>query len=127
MFHQTGSLTRIAFCAGAALLGLASRTPADGTAKPASAACLEADARDKSMQEVACNIATVRLAANSGAVYAQNQLALVSALRVTKTGDIREARAWFEKAVRRGYAPAQVNLAVTYLMAGVRSKVTVPR
>src|SRR5262245_15918069 len=115
MVHQTGSLTRIAFCAGAALLGLASRTPADGTAKPASATCFEADARDKSLQEVACNIASVRLAANSGEVYAQNQLGLVSALRVSNGGDIREARSWFEKAARGGYAPAQVNLAVTYL------------
>jgi len=115
MFHQTGGLTRIAFCAGAALLGVANRTPADGTAKPASSSCFEADARDKSLQEVACNIATVRLAANSGEVYAQNQLGLVSALHVTNGGAIREARAWFEKAARRGYAPAQVNLAVTYL------------
>src|SRR5262249_22888716 len=114
MVHQTGNLTRIAFCAGAALLGLASRTPADGTAKPESTSCFEADARDKSLHEVGCNIATVRLAANSGAVYAQNQLGLISALRVTN-GDIREARAWFEKAARRGYAPAQVNLAVLYL------------
>ena len=113
MGHQIGSLIRIAVCAGAALLVFASQTPADGTPKAKS--CFEADARDKSLREVPCNIATLQLAANSGEVYAQNQLGLVSALRVANGGDVREARSWFEKAARRGYAPAQVNLAVTYI------------
>src|SRR5262249_17585286 len=115
MVHQTGRFMRIAFCAGAALLALDSRSLADGTAKATSSSCFDADARDKSLHEVSCNMATVRLAANSGEAYAQNQLGLVSALHVKNGGDIREARAWFEKAARRGYAPAQVNLAVTYL------------
>jgi TPR repeat protein len=115
MVHQTGSFMRIAFCVSAAFLALDSRTLADDTAKPSSSSCFEADARDKSLREAGCKIATVRLAANSGEVYAQNQLGLISALQVRNGGDIREARDWFEKAARRGYAPAQVNLAVTYL------------
>jgi uncharacterized protein len=115
MIHQKGSLIRIAVCAGAALLSFAGRTPADGAPKATAASCFEADARSKSLHEVACDVATVKLAANSGEVYAQNQLGLVSALRVSNGGDIREARSWFEKAARRGYAPAQVNLAVTYI------------
>src|SRR5262249_41653075 len=115
MIYQTGRLTRIAFFAGAVFFGLAGRTFADGVPKPKAISCFEADARDKSLREVGCNIATVKLAAGAGEAYAQNQLGLVSALRVTNGGGIREARSWFEKAARRGYAPAQVNLAVIYL------------
>jgi TPR repeat protein len=115
MSHQTGSLIRIAVCAVAALLAFARQTLADGTPKAKSTSCFEADAHDKSLREVPCNIATLKLAASSGEVYAQNQLGLVSALRVSNGGDVREARSWFEKAARRGYAPAQINLAVTYI------------
>jgi TPR repeat protein len=115
MVHQKSSLVRIALCAGAALLALANQTRADGKPKVTSASCFEADARDKSLREVPCSITTVKLAASCGEVYTQNQLGLVSALRVTNARDIREARSWFEKAARQGYAPAQVNLAVTYL------------
>ena len=115
MAHQTGSLIRIAVCAGATLLAFAGQTEADSTPKAKSTSCFEAEARDKSLREVSCNIASVKLAAGSGEVYAQNQLGLVSALRVSDGGDVREARSWFEKAARRGYAPAQVNLAVTYI------------
>lgn len=114
MVHHTGSLIRIAVCSGTALLALASQTLADGAPK-AKSTCFEADARDGSLREVPCNIATLKRAASSGEVYAQNQLGLVSALRVPNGGDVREARTWFEKAARRGYAPAQVNLAVTYI------------
>jgi uncharacterized protein len=88
---------------------------ADEHATSESASCFQADAHDKSLSEVSCNLAELRLAANSGRVYAQNQLGLLSALQMDRGHDIREARIWFEKAARRGYAPAQVNLAVTYL------------
>jgi hypothetical protein len=47
--------------------------------------------------------------------FTLNQLGLVSALVLGKGTDIRQARHWFEKAARRGYAPAQVNLAVIYI------------
>src|SRR5262245_33575035 len=115
MVYENGSLIRIALCIGVGLLAPVSRTLADNQPKAASTSCFEADARDKSLREVPCNIATVKLAASSGEVYAQNQLGSVSALRVANARDIREARSWFEKAARRGYAPAQVNLAVTYI------------
>lgn len=115
MVYQKKRLTHIAICAATMLLALAARTLADEPDQSKSSSCFEADARDKSLREIPCNVATVRLAANSGEVYAQNQLGLVSALRVSNGEDIREARSWFEKAARRGYAPAQVNLAVTYI------------
>ena len=43
---------------------------------------VEAEARDKSLREVRCNLATLKLSAKYGEVYAQNQLGHVSALRV---------------------------------------------
>ena len=115
MVHEKGSLIRIALSVGVALLASVSQTLADSQPKAASTSCFEADARDKSLHEVPCNIAAVKLAAGSGEVYAQNQLGLVSALRIPNARDIREARSWFEKAARSGYGPAQVNLAVTYI------------
>ena len=115
MLHQSGGLVRLAVCAGAALLVFCGQTLADGPPKDSATACFEVDARDKSLREVPCNVAMVRLAANSGEVYAQNQFGLICALHVSNRGDIREARLWFEKAARRGYAPAQVNLAVIYI------------
>jgi TPR repeat protein len=78
-------------------------------------ACFLAADRGKSLTEGSCDVRALQASAKEGQVYAQNQLGLVSAL-VTRPGtDIRQARGWFEKAARRGYAPAQVNLAVTYI------------
>lgn len=63
----------------------------------------------------ACDVLTVRNLAQAGHVYEENQMGMVSALVVDRQHDLRDARHWFEKAARHGYAPAQVNLAVMYI------------
>jgi uncharacterized protein len=80
-----------------------------------SGACFFAADRGESLAQGSCDLKTLQVSANNGQVYAENQLGLVSALVTGQGTDIREARSWFERAARRGYAPAQVNLAVTYL------------
>jgi TPR repeat protein len=105
----------IALCLPAALSASAGVALADNSPKAAPGSCFSADGRDKSLREVPCDLSTLQVAARSGEVYAQNQLGLVSALKIENGRDIPDARAWFEKAARRGYAPAQVNLAITYL------------
>jgi hypothetical protein len=80
-----------------------------------SSACFFAAAHGKTITEAPCDVRTLRVSAKEGLVHAQNQLGLVSALVAGRGIDIRQARSRFEKAARRGYAPAQVNLAVTYI------------
>jgi TPR repeat protein len=80
-----------------------------------SGACFFAADKGKSLVQGSCDVGALQVAAEGGQVYAQNQLGLISALVVAQGTDIRQARGWFEKAARHGYAPAQVNLAVTYL------------
>ena len=106
---------RIAFCLFAAISASAGLALADNPPKSSPGSCFSADGRDKSLHEVPCDLSKIQVAARSGEVYAQNQLGLVAALQVENGRDIRDARSWFEKAARRGYAPAQVNLAVTYI------------
>ncbi len=77
--------------------------------------CFFAVDQGKSLTEGSCDVRALQASAKEGQVYAQNQLGLVSALVTGQGTDIRQARSWFEKAARRGYAPAQVNLAVTYI------------
>lgn len=62
----------------------------------------------------ACDQQTVTRLAREGHAYEQNQLGLASMLVVDRNSDMRDAVAWFQKAAQRGYAPAQVNLAVIY-------------
>src|SRR5437588_1507313 len=81
----------------------------------ASNSCFLTQDSGRSLHGRSCNVAELEIAARNGQVYAQNQLGLFSVLIVEKGTDIRQARQWFEKAARRGYAPAQVNLAVTYM------------
>ena len=102
-----GLLTTLSASAGLAV--------ADNPPTSSAGACFSTDSRNKSLNEVPCNLSTIQAAARSGEVFAQNQLGLVAILKVENGSDIREARAWFEKAARRGYAPAQINLAVTYI------------
>src|SRR4029077_5812951 len=78
-------------------------------------ACFFAADHGKTLTEAPCNVRALQVSAKAGQVHAQNQLGLVSALVSGQGTDIRQARSWFEKAARRGYAPAQVNLAVTYI------------
>jgi TPR repeat protein len=80
----------------------------------ASNACFRSAENGRSLTEAPCDLSALEVSAREGQVDAQNQLGLVSAL-LGKGTDIRQARHWFEKAARRGYAPAQVNLAVIYI------------
>lgn len=61
-----------------------------------------------------CDDATVLRFAREGQVYEQNQLGIASVLALRPGASSRDALKWFEKAALRGYAPAQVNLAVMY-------------
>jgi TPR repeat protein len=88
------------------------------TAKSATSSansCFRVTDDGKSLSQSSCDLAALLNAAGEGQLYAENQLGLVSALVVRPDTDIRVARSWFEKAARRGYAPAQVNLAVIYI------------
>jgi TPR repeat protein len=70
-----------------------------------SGACFIAADKGKSLVQASCDVLALHDAAKDSQVYAQNQLGLVSALVVAQGTDIREARSWFEKAARHGYAP----------------------
>ncbi|PYX27477.1 MAG: hypothetical protein DMG77_18755 [Acidobacteria bacterium] len=61
-----------------------------------------------------CDEKTIRDMARHGQVYEQNQLGIASILAIAPDYSTAEALKWFERAARRGYAPAQVNLAVMY-------------
>lgn len=63
--------------------------------------------------KVCDNDAVKRLAAK-GQAFEQNQMGIASVLVVGPDSSPKEAIAWFQKAAQRGYAPAQVNLAVLY-------------
>lgn len=62
-----------------------------------------------------CDSKRVAEMARQGHVYEQNQMGLAATLVVGPGSDIKNAVEWFQKAAQRGYAPAQVNLAVLYL------------
>jgi hypothetical protein len=62
-----------------------------------------------------CDATTVRTLAEQGHVFEQNQLGMVSMLAIGPGYNPIEAAKWFEQAARKGYAPAQVNLAVMYI------------
>ena len=61
-----------------------------------------------------CDERTVRNLARHGQVFEQNQLGIASILGIAAGSDAKDALKWFEEAAHKGYAPAQVNLAVMY-------------
>jgi TPR repeat protein len=61
-----------------------------------------------------CDDGTVMRLAHEGHVYEQNQLGIASVLAIRQDYTTQEALNWFRKAALKGYAPAQVNLAVMY-------------
>src|SRR4029077_13395887 len=65
-------------------------------------------------QAVTRNAAATVAVADSGNPYEQNQLGITSALVLGPGRSIADARKWFQKSARQGYAPAQVNLGVLY-------------
>jgi TPR repeat protein len=62
-----------------------------------------------------CDASTVRRLAESGHVYEENEMGVATALVVESPAGGEQARKWFEKAARKGYAAAQVNLAAMYV------------
>jgi len=62
-----------------------------------------------------CDPATIRTLAKQGHAFEQNQMGMVSMLVVSPDYSPAEALQWFERAARKGYAPAQVNAAVMYI------------
>jgi len=61
-----------------------------------------------------CDEQTVRKLARHGQVFEQNQMGIASILGIAAGSDAKDALKWFEEAAHKGYAPAQVNLAVMY-------------
>ena len=62
-----------------------------------------------------CDPKAVRKLAQQGRVFEQNQLGMVSMLAIGPGYDPADALKWFERSASKGYAPAQVNLAVMYI------------
>jgi len=62
-----------------------------------------------------CDKETVLKLARGGHVFEQNQLGIASTLVIGPGYSDKEALKWFEQASHRGYAPAEVNLAVMYI------------
>jgi len=61
-----------------------------------------------------CDGKLVKEMASRGHVFEQNQLGIASMLAIGPDYSQKEALHWFERAAVRGYAPAQVNVAVMY-------------
>ena len=68
-----------------------------------------------SNQQLVCSSNVVQQMALRGHAFEQNQLGMASMLVIGPEYSENEALKWFERAARRGYAPAQVNLAVMYM------------
>jgi TPR repeat protein len=61
-----------------------------------------------------CDSSIVQEMARKGHVFEQNQMGIASVLAISPDYNVKEAVSWFQRAAQRGYAPAQVNLAVMY-------------
>jgi uncharacterized protein len=59
-----------------------------------------------------CEMRVVQDLARKGHAFEQNQLGIASMLAIGPDYTDKESLKWFEKAAQKGYAPAQVNLAV---------------
>jgi TPR repeat protein len=104
-----------------ALFGIALllTTPLSNSAAPApqkqvndSAPCLIADV-SRSGLPFGTSITKQQPETGSGTAYVENKQGITAITGVPT--DLKKAEHWFEKAARRGYAPAQVNLAMMYL------------
>src|SRR5215470_2616097 len=84
-------------------------TPAPQKQVNDSAPCLIADISRSSLQSGVSDAKQ----AGSSAGYSENKQGIAAILGAPS--DLKKAEHWFEKAARRGYAPAQVNLAMMYL------------
>jgi len=87
-------------------------TPAPQKQVNDSAPCLIADVSRSALQSGTSNTKQPT-EKGSGAAYSENKQGIAAIMAAP--GDLKKAEGWFEKAARRGYAPAQVNLAMMYL------------
>jgi len=97
----------IALLLASPLISLA--TPAPQMQVSDSAPCLIADVSRSGLQSGI----TDAKQRGSGAEYSENKQGIAAIMGTPS--DLKKAEHWFEKAARRGYAPAQVNLAMMYL------------
>ena len=70
--------------------------------------------RARGSQVKVCDSGVVEEMARKGHVFEQNQMGIASVLAISPDYNVKEALSWFQRAAQRGYAPAQVNLAVMY-------------
>jgi uncharacterized protein len=87
--------------------------PETGNKRQTFAQCRLAMASRAAGREIPnCDFESIKNFAADGDVYAQNQVGIASVLAVNPAVDTKSAVQWFEKAARKGYLPAQVNLGV---------------
>src|SRR5262249_27786359 len=87
-------------------------TPAPQNQVNDSAPCLIADLSRSGLQS-GTSESKQQTETGSGSAYAENKQGIAAI--TSAPGDLKKAERWFEKAAHRGYAPAQVNLAMMYL------------
>ena len=87
-------------------------TPAPEKQVNDSVPCLIADISRSGLQSGASDTKQ-QTETGSGTAYSENKQGIAALMDAS--GDLKKAERWFEKAARRGYAPAQVNLAMMYL------------
>jgi TPR repeat protein len=78
-----------------------------------SAPCLSADIARSNLQSGTSGSALLAVERGMGKAHSENERGIAAILDSPR--DLEAARRWFEKAARRSYAPAQVNLATMYL------------
>ena len=101
---------RIALLLAPPLSNLAMPAPQKQVNDPAP--CLVADVSRSGLQSGTSDTKQ-QTETGSGAAYSENKQGIAAI--ISSPGDLKKAKRWFEKAARRGYAPAQVNLAMMYL------------
>src|SRR5262249_32625052 len=74
--------------------------------------CLSVDVFRSSLQSGASDTKR-QTGAGTGAAFWENQQGITAIIGLP--ADLKKAEHWIEKAARRGYAPAEVNLAMMYI------------
>ena len=87
-------------------------TPAPQKQVNDSVPCLIADVSRSGLQSGTSDTRQ-QIETGSGTAYSENKQGIAAI--IGEPADLKKAEHWFEKAARRGYAPAQVNLAMMYL------------
>src|SRR5438552_1891311 len=113
MLRNNRAIGVVLVIAGLLLVGNA-RGQAASQSSPKEQCSLAVVSRSVGSSTPVCDGAVVQQMARSGHAFEQNQLGIASVLAIGPDYSQKEALAWFEKAAQRGYAPAEVNLAVMY-------------